>query len=161
VVIPTLIFKLQYPDEKYFLIAALGGMIGHVWPVFYGFRGGRGLTAVYGAMFTIDWVGAVVTFFGGMILGIVVVRDLLVAYTSGLWLLVAWLWFRTHDPAYVWYGLAANVIYLFSMIPDIKQYLDFKRRGLGTDIGETVQMTGMGRGMYRFAKRLKLIRDNK
>lgn len=161
VFLPTLFFKLQYPDEKYFLIAALGGMIGHVWPVWFRFRGGRGLTAVYGAMFTIDWVGTVVTFFGGMILGIVVVRDLLVAYTSGLWLLVAWLWFRTHDPAYVWYGLAANAIYLFSMIPDIKQYLDFKRRGLGADIGETVQMTGMGRGMYRFAKRLKLIRDNK
>lgn len=161
VVIPILYFQWRYPSEKYFLVAALGAMIGHVWPVWYRFRGGRGLTAVYGAMFTIDWVGAVVTFFGGMVLGIVVVRDLLVAYTSGLWLLVVWLWFRTHDPAYVWYGLAANVIYLFSMIPDIRQYLDFKRRGLGTDIGETVQLTGMGRGMYRLAKRLKLIRNDK
>ena len=28
-------------------------------------------------------------------------------------------------------------------------------------IGETVQLTGMGRGIYRFAKRLKLIRDSK
>lgn len=161
VVIPILFFQWRYPAEKYFLVAALGAMIGHVWPVWYRFRGGRGLTAVYGAMFTIDWVGAVVTFFGGMVLGIVVVRDLLVAYTSGLWLLVVWLWFRTHDPDYVWYGIAANVIYLFSMIPDIRQYLDFKRRGLGTDIGETVQLTGMGRGMYRLAKRLKLIRNDK
>jgi len=161
VVLPTLFFKWQYPADKFFLVTALGAMIGHVWPVWYRFRGGRGLTAVYGAMFTIDWVGAIVTFFGGMVLGIVVVRDLLVAYTSGLWLLVVWLWFRTHDPAYVCYGIAANVIYLFSMVPDIRQYLDFKRRGLGTDIGETVQLTGMGRGMYRLAKRLKLIRNEK
>lgn len=161
VALPTLYFKTQYPGEFYFLVTALAAMIGHVWPVWYRFRGGRGLTAVYGAMFTVDWVGTFVTFFGGMLLGIIVIRDILVAYLSGLWLLVIWLWFRTHEIAYVWYGIAANLIFLFSMIPEIKQYLDFRRRGFGADIGETVQMTGMGRGIYRFAKRLKLIRDGK
>jgi len=161
VALPTLYFKTQYPGEFYFLVTALGGMVGHVWPVWYRFKGGRGLTAVYGAMFTVDWVGTFVTFFGGMLLGIIVIRDLLVAYLSGLWLLVIWLWFRTHELAYVWYGLAANLIFLFSMIPEIKQYLDLRRRGFGADIGETVQLTGMGRGIYRFAKRLKLIRDSK
>lgn len=161
VALPTLYFKTQYPGEFYFLVTALGGMVGHVWPVWYRFKGGRGLTAVYGAMFTVDWVGTFVTFFGGMLLGIIVIRDLLVAYLSGLWLLVIWLWFRTHEMAYVWYGLAANLIFLFSMIPEIKQYLDLRRRGFGADIGETVQLTGMGRGIYRFAKRLKLIRDSK
>lgn len=161
VALPTLYFKTQYPGEFYFLVTALAGMVGHVWPVWYRFKGGRGLTAVYGAMFTVDWVGTFVTFFGGMLLGIIVIRDLLVAYLSGLWLLVIWLWFRTHELAYVWYGLAANLIFLFSMIPEIKQYLDLRRRGFGADIGETVQLTGMGRGIYRFAKRLKLIRDSK
>lgn len=161
VALPTLYFKTQYPGEFYFLVTALAGMVGHVWPVWYRFKGGRGLTAVYGAMFTVDWVGTFVTFFGGMLLGIIVIRDLLVAYLSGLWLLVIWLWFRTHEMAYVWYGLAANLIFLFSMIPEIKQYLDLRRRGFGADIGETVQLTGMGRGIYRFAKRLKLIRDSK
>lgn len=161
VALPTLYFKTQYPGEFYFLVTALGGMVGHVWPVWYRFKGGRGLTAVYGAMFTVDWVGTFVTFFGGMLLGIIVIRDLLVAYLSGLWLLVIWLWFRTHEMAYVWYGLAANLIFLFSMIPEIKQYLDLRRRGFGADIGETVQLTGMGRGIYRFARRLKLIRDPK
>lgn len=159
VALPTLYFKTQYAGEYYFLVTALAGMAGHVWPVWYKFRGGRGLTAVYGAMFTVDWIGTFVTFFGGMLLGIIVIRDILVAYLSGLWLLVIWLWFRTHEIAYVWYGIAANLIFLSSMIPEIRQYLDFRRRGLGADIGETVQMTGMGRGIYRFAKRLKLIRD--
>ena len=161
VALPTLYFKTQYPGEFYFLVTALGGMVGHVWPVWYRFKGGRGLTAVYGAMFAVDWVGRFVAFFGGMLLGIIVIRDLLVAYLSGLWLLVIWLRFRTHEMAYVWYGLAANLIFLFSMIPEIKQYLDLRRRGFGADIGETVQLTGMGRGIYRFAKRLKLIRDSK
>ncbi|RIK28588.1 MAG: hypothetical protein DCC56_15795 [Anaerolineae bacterium] len=157
--LPTFYFKTQFPDEYYFLVTALAGMIGHVWPVWYRFKGGRGLTAVYGAMFTVDWIGTIVTFFGGLLLGIIVIRDLLVAYLSGLWLLTIWLWFRTHEIAYVWFGIAANLIFLFSMIPEIKQYIDFRRRGFGADIGDTVQMTGMGRGIYRFAKRLGLMRD--
>ncbi len=161
VALPTLYFKTQYPGEFVFLVTALAAMIGHVWPLWYRFKGGRGLTAVYGAMFTVDWVGTFVTFFGGMLLGIVVIRDILVAYLSGLWLLVIWLWFRTHEIAYVWYGITANLIFLFSLIPEIRQYLDLRRRGFGGEIGDVVQMTGLGRGIYRFAKRLKLIRDSK
>lgn len=160
VVAPVLLFRWLYPADNYFLLAALGGMTGHVWPVWYGFKGGRGLTAVYGATVVIDWLGAIVTFFGGMVLGIVVIRDLLTAYLAGLWLLIPWLWFRTGDLDYVWYALAANAIFLLSMIPDIRQYVDFKRRGLGANIGDTVQLTGMGRGIYRLAKRLGVLRDH-
>jgi glycerol-3-phosphate acyltransferase PlsY len=159
IVAPLLAFRWWYPAEKYFLLVAVAGMIGHIWPVWYGFKGGRGLTAVYGALLAIDFIGAFVTFFGGMALGIFVLRDLLVAYTAGLWLLIPWLWFRTSDLDYVWYAVAANVIYVLSMLPDIRKYLDFKRRGLNADISEVVQLTGMGRGMYRVAKRFGMLKE--
>jgi glycerol-3-phosphate acyltransferase PlsY len=161
IVAPVLVWRWLYPDEKYFLLAAVAGMVGHIWPVWFGFKGGRGLTAVYGALFAIDFIGAFVTFFGGMVVGIFILRDLLVAYTAGLWLLIPWLWWRTGDFDYVWYALAVNVIYLVSMIPDIRKYLDFKRRGLGGDIGEVVQLTGLGRGMYRLAKRFGVLKENR
>lgn len=156
---PVLIAQALYPTPKYFLLVAVGGMLGHIWPVWYGFRGGRGLTAVYGALFAIDFIGAIATFFGGMILGLFVLRDMLVAYTAGLWLLFPWLWFRTQDADYLWYTLAVNVIYVASMVPEIRKYLDLRRRGLSADIGETMQLTGMGRGMYRVARRFGLLKD--
>ncbi len=36
----------------------MAGMIGHDWPVFNGFKGGRGVSSVYGALLVIDWIGA-------------------------------------------------------------------------------------------------------
>jgi len=42
ITIPTLVFKHVYPDTPYFLITAATGMIGHVWPLYHGFKGGRG-----------------------------------------------------------------------------------------------------------------------
>jgi len=40
VAIPTLVFKLLYPQDPYLLIAAAAGMVGHIWPVFNRFKGG-------------------------------------------------------------------------------------------------------------------------
>ena len=159
ITIPTLVFKHRYA-ESYFLISAAAGMVGHIWPVYHGFQGGRGLSAVYGGMFAIDWIGVFVTSIGGMVLGLVVIRDVLVAYVGGLWLLIPWLWFRTHDVAHVIYAVAVNIVFLLAMIPEMKQYLRLRREGKGDDLAEVMQLTGMGRGIHKMAKRFGLIKDD-
>jgi glycerol-3-phosphate acyltransferase PlsY len=35
VTLPVLVFRLLYPDQYYFLIVAIAGMVGHNWPVFH------------------------------------------------------------------------------------------------------------------------------
>ena len=159
IAIPTLVFKHRYA-ESYFLISAAAGMVGHIWPVYHGFQGGRGLSAVYGGMFAIDLIGVFATSIGGMLLGLVVIRDVLVAYVGGLWLLIPWLWFRTHDVAHVIYAVAVNIIFLLAMIPEMKQYLRLRREGKGDDLAEVMQLTGMGRGIYKMAKRFGVIKDD-
>ena len=159
ITIPTLVFKHRYA-ESYFLISAAAGMVGHIWPVYHGFQGGRGLSAVYGGMFAIDLIGVFATSIGGMLLGLVVIRDVLVAYVGGLWLLIPWLWFRTHDVAHVIYAVAVNIVFLLAMIPEMKQYLRLRREGKGDDLAEVMQLTGMGRGIYKMAKRFGVIKDD-
>jgi glycerol-3-phosphate acyltransferase PlsY len=159
IAIPTLVFKHLYPHMPYFLIAATAGMIGHVWPVYHGFKGGRGLSAVYGGLFAIDWIGVFATSVGGMLFGLFVLRDVLAAYMGGLWLLIPWLWFRTHDVGHLAYAVAVNLIFLLAMIPEIKEYLKFKRTGRGADLSQAMQHTGMGRGIYRMAKRFGILED--
>ena len=159
ITLPTLVFKHRYA-ESYFLISAAAGMIGHIWPVYHGFQGGRGLSAVYGGMFAIDLIGVFATSIGGMLLGLVVIRDVLVAYVGGLWLLIPWLWFRTHDVAHVIYAVAVNIVFLLAMIPEMKQYLRLRREGKGDDLAEVMQLTGMGRGIHKMAKRFGLIKDD-
>jgi glycerol-3-phosphate acyltransferase PlsY len=159
ITITTLVFKHVYPDTPYFLIAATTGMIGHVWPLYHHFKGGRGISAVYGGMFAIDWIGVFATSVGGMLLGLLVLRDMLVAYMAGLWLIIPWLWFRTHDVNHLLYGIAVNLIFLLAEIPDVKQYLRFKRAGKVADVSKVMQLTGMGRGIYKIGKRLGVLKD--
>lgn len=159
ITIPTLVFKFLYPDTPYFLITATTGMLGHIWPLYHGFRGGRGLSAVYGGMFAFDPIGVFVTSLAGMLLGLLVLRDVLVAYVGGLWLLIPWLWFRTHDLAYLAYAIAVNIIFVLAILPELRQYVRLRREGTAADVGEVMQLTGMGRGIYKMAKRFGVIEE--
>lgn len=160
IAIPTLVFRRLWPGTSYFLIVAAAAMVGHVWPLYHGFRGGRGLSAVYGGMFAIDWIGVFVTSLGGMLFGLFVLRDVLVAYMAGLWFIVPWLWFRTHDLHHVAYGVAVNVIFVLAMLPEMRQYLRLQREGKAEGLAQAMQLTGMGRGIYRMGRRFGLFDDD-
>jgi glycerol-3-phosphate acyltransferase PlsY len=159
IAIPTLIFKYLYRDAPYFLITATAGMTGHIWPIYHRFKGGRGMSAVYGGMFAIDWIGVFTTSLGGMLFGLLVLRDVLVAYMAGMWFLIPWLWFRTRDLNYVAYAIAVNVILVIALLPEIKQIVKLKREGKGEDLSAAMQLTGMGRGIYKMGKRFGVIKD--
>lgn len=157
IAIPTLVVKRLLPGMDAFLITATAGMIGHIWPIYYRFQGGRGLSAVYGGMFAIDWIGVFITSFAGMAFGLFILRDVLIAYVAGIWFLIPWLWFRTHDVGHVLYAVAVNILFTLGMIPELKQYIRFRREGKGSDVGEVMQLTGMGRGIYKMARRLGIL----
>ena len=80
VTIPVLILRWVYPQQTYLLSAAIGGMAGHIWPIFFRFKGGRGISPYYGGLFAIDPIGAVITMMGGMFLGFAIIKDFFVAY---------------------------------------------------------------------------------
>ena len=155
---PTLAFKLTYPDTPYFLITAAMGVVGHNWPLYYRFKGGRGLSAIYGGFLVIDLVGTLVTTLAAMVLGLAV-RNVLVAYSAGTWLMIPWLWLRTGDPAYLAYVVAVNIIYMVALIPDIRQMRDRRRRGVHGGFDGAMEATPMGRGMRKLAARLGLSQD--
>lgn len=151
ITVPTLAFKLGYPGMPYFLIAAAMGLVGHNWPLYHRFRGGRGLSAIYGGFLVIDPIGTLVTSLAGLFLGLVLLRDVLVSYTSGMWLMIPWLWFRTHDPAQLAYVILVNVIFVVAMIPDIKVMRDRRRRGVQGSYTQAMEATPMGRGITKIA----------
>lgn len=155
VALPTFVARIQCEEPVYSLSAAVAGMIGHNWPVFNGFKGGRGVSSVYGALLVIDWLGAFAVAGGGLVIGLVILRDFVVAYLAGLWLLIPWMWFRYHDWEYLAFGIVVNVIFIAAMMPDLRQYLRFKRMGkAGMDT--VMGMTPMGRGMMRMMEMLRL-----
>jgi glycerol-3-phosphate acyltransferase PlsY len=154
----VLAVKALLPSEPFFLITATTGVIGHIWPLYYGFKGGRGISAIFGGMFVIDWIGVFATSLGGMIFGLVIVRDMLVAYLAGVWFLIPWLWFRTHDVNYLLYAVAVNIVLNAATIPEIKKWIKITREGKWSETSEVMQLTGMGRGIMKMATKLGLMK---
>lgn len=157
IALPTLAARILLQDPVYFLLVATMGMIGHDWPVFNRFKGGRGVSSVYGAMFAIDWIGAFAVAAGGLVIGLVIFRDFILAYISGLWLLIPWMWFRYDGWEYVGFAVIANIIFILAMLPDLKQYTRFKKMGKA-DMDTVLSTTPMGRGMQRLMDWLRLRR---
>ena len=160
VALPTLIFRLVFNNPDYFLAAAITGMIGHNWPVFNNFKGGRGVSSVYGALFVIDWIGAFSVAAAGLIIGLLVFRDFIIAYVAGIFLIIPWLWFRFHDWWYLVFAILLNILFIVAMIPDLKQYLYFKRKGKA-DMDVVMSTTPMGRGMQKMMDKMGLSKKKK
>jgi hypothetical protein len=90
-----------------------------------------------------------------------VLRNVVVAYLAGLWLMIPWLWFTTYDVWYLAYGIIVNVLFLIAMIPEIKTVREYQKRGIGTDVATGMDMTPMGRMMSKMMKRMGADKPNK
>lgn len=158
VFIPAFLLKRLLPGTNYYLVAAACGMAGHIWPLYHKFRGGRGMSAAYGGIFAIDWIGVFVAAIGGMLFGIIVLRDLYFTYMAGLWLIVPWLWFRTHDIYVVIYAVIINILFAISSIPEARAWFRLKKDPNWADWTKAWQISGMGRGIIKAGRRLGLIK---
>lgn len=126
--IPVLAVRLVWPDESYHLVVAVMVIVGHNWPVFHRFQGGRGQSPLYGGLAAVDWVAIPVTTLAGLFVGLVVLRDMFFAYTLGQFLLIPWFVWRG-TTAEVVYAVAINVVFVVATIPEMGEYFEKRRAG--------------------------------
>ena len=155
VAIPTWVFKRRSPETPYHLIVAIAGVVGHDWPLYFRFKGGRGESPIYGGMLVIDWVGVLTTNLIGMPVG-VLSGNLLVSRWAGLVLLIPWFWFRNRDWPHVAYGLSINGLYWMAMRPELSQYFELRDKGDEPSQEELAELMGMGRGLGRIIDRFNV-----
>lgn len=159
VAIPALVLRLVYKGDPYYLISAAMGLIGHNWPLYYRFKGGRGLSAIYGGFFVMDWIGSLVISFAGMLFGLLIVKDVAVSYMAGLWLMIPWIWFRTHDVAHLAYVIFVNVIFFVAMIPEIRKMKELRRNRESSSVSAGMDAIPMGRMIKKMANRVGMLKD--
>ena len=157
--VPALALKLLYPGMPYYLFAATMAIVGHNWPIYNRFKGGRGQSPMIGGFLVADWLGTLITSFGGMFLGLVVLRNTMLGFLLGPPLMIPWLWFRTRDPWHVAYALAVNLIIILAMIPEIRARRERARQGIVVDQSVSWEAIPMFRMMKRMGKRLGLFKD--
>ena len=126
--IPTLAVRLIWPDDSYHLITAVAVMIGHNYPIFHRFKGGRGQSPLYGGLLAVDWIALPVTSVLGVVVGLFLLRDMVTAYMLGQWLLIPWFIWRGGPPE-IAYAVAINLLYTVASIPELKGYLAKRRAG--------------------------------
>ena len=167
VAVPMWIFKVYlFPMEYYYLVVSVAGIMGHNWPIYFRFKGGRGVSAIFASFFVIDWLGPVALPFLSAILGLIILRNVTIAYFGSSFLMFPWLWFRTFDPILLLWALAVNIVMYSAMIPDIRAGRRIKEEQ-GEDAAEEAmdallpgtrgmrkalaRMEGLGRGYYGLA----------
>ncbi len=146
--IPTALFRLAYPDAPYYWLVAAAAVIGHNWPIYYRFQGGRGQSPILGGLLVIDPIGLVVTNLVGLALGQFVIKRALAAGSTWIPLLIPWMLWRG-TAAGVTYAVIVNVAFWIAMLPELREYQRLQRQGDLTDIQRETEMWDMGRGMGR------------
>jgi acyl phosphate:glycerol-3-phosphate acyltransferase len=162
VLFPVLICKLLFVDQPiYPLAAAIGGLVGHIWPIYYRFHGGSGFSAIIGGLLVIDPLSVVVTSITGIFLGILVFRNMVVATLSWLWLLVPWFWWRFDGQlVYIYYALLLNILFIAAMIPEIKTGMKYHREGKTAEYSlGTLSSHPMGRGFLKMARSVGFMKE--
>jgi len=81
--LPMIIFRfILYPTEQYYLIIWVFVLIGHNWPLYFGFKGGRGFSVIFGGLIIIDFIAAIMLPIIGIPFGLFVAGNMLVGYIS-------------------------------------------------------------------------------
>jgi len=95
------------------LAAALGAVIGHVWPVWHGFRGGKGVGTLLGALLVL-WPAAVPWMLLAWVVVLVTTGYVGLASVIAVALLVPLAWWMGAEPARLWFACIAALLVLFT-----------------------------------------------
>ena len=152
--IPVLVFHLLFPNASYYLITALFVMLGHNYPLYYGFKGGRGLSVMMGGFLVFDWLGTLLTTLFGLVFGVLSGQVVLIRW-GGMLLMILWAWLFHTGWQPVVYVLLANVIFWFAMRGELQRFLALKRQNKLPDEKVVAKFMGMG-SMIPFIERFSI-----
>lgn len=126
--LPALFLKLYFPGTPYYLIFLTLGTVGHNWPVYYGFKGGRGMSTILPGMILIDWLGFTITLSISLLVGWVR-KESYVWNRLAILLMIPWVWIRYHSWELIGYTLAVNLLYTLASQPETREMRRLQREG--------------------------------
>jgi len=142
--LPALLFRWWQPGEPYYLAAAGMATVGHIWPVFYRFKGGRGMSPILGGFLMVDWLGVIITQAVGALSG-TIIKNTMIMIGTGIALMVPWVWIRSRSWPEVIYVLAMNLLFWYAMGPELKEFRRMKEEGSLEDFAAAEQVRIVGR----------------
>ena len=148
VALTVLLFLHSFPDTYAFLFTAMFGMVGHVYPIYHRFKGGRGQSPLLGALLVINWFGVLIANGAAVVLGYLT-GSILVMRWGWMVLMIGWFAVYFKDPYYVIYIALSNLLFFFSMRKELATALEIGRKRKSTQ-EEVSEFMLMGKGIGRF-----------
>ncbi len=136
--VPVLIAKPFVADPVILASVGFAAIIGHVFPVYYGFKGGKGVATGLGVVFAISWptaLAALAVWLG--VLGMTRVSSL--AAIVGAVLLPLLLYFLDPHIEYTWFGMAVSMLLLWRHRKNINNLI----AGRESKVGERAETKGI------------------
>lgn len=160
VILPTAILRFAYPAQpEIMLVGATVVTLGHVFPIFYRFKGGGGYSTIFGGLLVISPLGALVCSLGGMILGLLVFRSFALVYALQFFLLIFWMVFRFGSLPYILFAIVANILFFLRWLPPLIIYLQDKGPRRKLTLRESMEAYPMGAGMVKMLEKFRIKLD--
>jgi glycerol-3-phosphate acyltransferase PlsY len=154
--IPALLMRIFFPGEPYDLVIAFFCLVGHNWPIYHRFRGGRGFSTIFGGFLIFEPLGLLIAILLGNLLGMVVFGNPAMAYVLWLPLMIPIAWLRTRDVLLLLYAVVVCAVFFASTIPEMRTLRRFRREGKYEAYMQALyQSSPRWRGMNRMTQRLR------
>ena len=158
-ILAVILARVLFDDRGAEVAAAVAALIGHNWPVYVGFRGGRGTASGLGGLFILSpWAGLVAALVGvttiattrwvslGSILGTV----------SGVVILAVLVALGFAPAEYAWYSIIGGALVVARHWDNILRLVKGKERKIGESVDVRIDEPGDGkerrRGFFRWPK---------
>lgn len=123
-------FSDQHPFVP--LLAVVAAIVGHNWMIFIGFKGGKGLSALIGALFFLSPLSILFLYLVFMPAAIILYRDTYVSQGIALFFFSFFMWYR--EASYYWclFLLIVTIVYSLKCFGLYRTYITEGRRDLNT-----------------------------
>jgi glycerol-3-phosphate acyltransferase PlsY len=158
--IPSLILRLVFPEQPYFLFIGVAVVIGHIWPVYYGFRGGGGLSPALGTFLVLDPLGVLISVILAFLIGMFILREIKVIMLGGPLLFIIWVAFFSGNWMHIVFAVLVNFIMILAVIPDARVNLKARREGK-MDMPSAMDVIPMGQMMKKMMDKLGISQETK
>jgi glycerol-3-phosphate acyltransferase PlsY len=137
----TLAARLIFLEQPYYLLAALGVVTGHNWPVYFRFVGGSGIATIMGVILVIDWLSIPVAFIVSLVVGLLLLRHMGAVFVVFVLTFIPWMWLCFGDVYHVLFAILLLALFSLSMVPTIRVTMQRMKDGTKFENTETIMET--------------------
>jgi len=130
---PVLIAALFSSDARVIAAVAFAAFIGHLYPLFFGFRGGKGVATAFGVLFGLSWLVGLAVLATWLVVARLFHISSLSAMAASI-LTPLYLWLFTDPPAYLVMGVVMSVLLIWRHRSNIRKLIRGEEGGIGSDV---------------------------